>query len=239
MRIDKSFKKRFLFYLATAGIHLVTAPIFRNLHGTEHLPAGGYIIASNHRSLIDGLLLVNEFNRVRQRAMHMIAYKEPFDHWFYGKLLRITGCIPFDRGDPKSRLEVLRLAISFLKQGEPVGIFPEAHLSQTNTMRRGRIGVGLLALESGAPIVPVGIRNSEKVLEPGTGRFRLGTRATLEIGPPLDFSHLREEFFNGSQEARAHAVGEVVLQTMLAIAKISGQDYPYSKLRTRRRKRKA
>lgn len=227
--------KRGAFYLTVAGIRVCTAPFCAGLRHTERLPPEPYIIAANHRSLLDGILLVNEFNRLRKRAMHMIAYQEPFAHPFFGPILRISGCIPFDRGDPQSRQCVLTTALGFLQAGEPVGIFPEAHLSRTQRMRRGRPGVALLALESGVPVVPVGIEGSEAILPPGDSRLHLTRRATLTVGFPLDFSDRRAEFHAISTDRRKVLLDEVVQQIMLAIAALSGQTYPHTPGRRRRR----
>ncbi len=232
--------RRFCFYLNVAGLRLATVPFAQSIAGTDRLPPEPYIVAANHRSLLDGPLLVNEFNRIRRRAMHMIAFQEPFSHPFYGLVLKASGCIPFDRGDPASRVHVLRVALGFLAAGEPVGVFPEAHLSRTAVMRRGRPGVALLALESGCPVVPVGLRGTERVLEPGTGRFRPRRAGRLEVGFPLDFSARRAQFQEGTPEERAATVAAVTDEVMLAIAALSGQSYPHAgkPFGTRRQRRR-
>jgi len=230
--------KRFLFYLATAGIRLVTLPLARSLRGVERLPQGPYVVAANHRSLLDGLVLVNELNRVRGRPIHMVAYQEPFGHSLYGPLLKITGCLPFDRGEADSRVRVLRLALGFLEAGEPVAFFPEAHLSRTSRMRRGRPGAALVALESGAPVVPVGLRGTERVLEPGTGRFRLRRAACVHVGEPLDLSPWRAPFLHGDAHVRAQAVERATAAIMHAIAALSGQTYDHVHPQPRRQPRR-
>ncbi|MFH0911034.1 MAG: lysophospholipid acyltransferase family protein [Planctomycetota bacterium] len=231
---DKTtFLRRFLFYFNVAALKLVTVPLSRSIRGAEKLPAGACLIAANHRSLIDGILLVNELNRVRRRSIHMIAYREPFAHWFYGPIMRISGCLPFDRGLLESRVAVMRLALGYLEAGEPVAFFPEAHLSRTDTMRRGRPGLALLALETGLPVVPVGLCGTERVLEPGTGRFHLRRAASVEIGAPLELTHLRKDFLEGDEAARAFAVEEATTEVMRAIASLSGQQYPHEPRRRR------
>lgn len=230
-----SAKRRFLFYLATAGKTVCFRPLAKGIRGADRLPPEPYIIAANHRSLLDGPLLVAEFNRIRRRAMHMIAYREPFAHWFFGRILRISGCIPFDRGSPESRAMAVRQALAFLERGEPVGFFPEAHLSRTEVMRRGRPGVALVALESGVPVVPVGIRGTEQVLPPGQMRLHFHRRAEIEIGDPLDLSPFRGQFLEGDQSRRADAIHQAVCRVMGAIAAISRQEYPHLDPPRRRR----
>lgn len=228
--------KRACFYLNTAGLRMATVPFARSIAGTDRLPPEPYIIAANHRSFFDGPYLVNEFNRIRRRAIHMIAYGEPFGHPLWGPILKITGCIPFCRGDAESRKNVLRKALGFLEAGEPVGVFPEAHLSRTDVMRRGRPGAALLALESGCPVVPVGLRGTERILPPGTGRLRLVRTGRAEIGFPLDFSDRRGQFVNGTPAGRRATLGAVTREIMLAIAALSGQSYPHAESPRRRRR---
>jgi 1-acyl-sn-glycerol-3-phosphate acyltransferase len=221
--------KAFLYYLTVAGIKLVSLPICKAIKGRENIPEGPYIIAANHRSLIDGVVMVNEFNRIRRKPVHIIAYQEPFKNPFFGPIMKISGCIPFDRGDANSRIEALETALGFLKEGEPIAFFPEAHLSQSNKMRKARPGLAIAVIESGVPVLPVGIRNSEKVLEPGTNKFRLGVRASVEIGKPISFPDYREEFDAAGKKERMRILKRISDPVMLAIAELSGQEYPFAK----------
>jgi 1-acyl-sn-glycerol-3-phosphate acyltransferase len=232
------WRKRLYFYLVTAGLRTASMPLCRPLEGAERLPDGPFILAANHRSLLDGVILVGQMNAVRRRAMHMIAYRQPFDLFFVGMVLRVSGCLPFERGEPQSRRQVLESALGYLRAGEPVGIFPEAHLSRTDTMRRGRPGVAMLALESGCPVVPVGIRGSERVFPPAINRPRPGPRASLEVGFPLDFSGRRDDLRNATPEERQILLTEVVTEVMEAIAALSGQTYPARFRRPVRRRRR-
>lgn len=221
--------KEFLFYLTIAGIKVFSLPLCKNIIGAENLPTEPFLIASNHRSLLDGVIVVNEFNRIRGKAIHMIAYEEPAKNPFFGRIMKISGCITFDRSDPESRIGVLQTALGFLKEGEPVAIFPEAHLSPDGKMGKARPGMALLAIESGVPIVPVGIRNSEKVLEPGTGKFRLGTRAIINIGKPVFFEDQKEAFSNADKKGRLRIIKNISDAVMLKIAELSGQEYLFAK----------
>ena len=227
--VNRSPVKAFLFYLTTAGTKLATSLFSKSVTGVENLPKGAYVIAANHRSLVDGVIVVNEFNRVRRSPIHMIAYEEPFFHPLWGPLLRISGCLPFNRGDKDSRANVLKLALGFLREGEPVAIFPEGHLSPSNKMRRSRPGVAILALESGLPVVPVGLRGTEKVLPPNGGRLKVfGRQASIEIGKPVYLDEESRNYLSCQCSKRRQAIlsgaGDKVMR---AIAALSGQSYPY------------
>ncbi len=229
MTDDTTLFKTIAFYLMTSVVKLIGTVLWKPIIGKENLPDGAYIIAINHRSLIDGVVVVNEFNRIRRRPIHVIVFKEAFDKPVLWDLMKLSGCIPFDRGDEASRLNILETSLGYLKAGEPVGIFPEAHLSIDGKMRRARPGAAMLAIESGVPVVPVGLKNTEKVLEPGTGKFRIGTRITIEVGKPLLFSNLKDDYVNSDKKGRMKILKEVSGKIMTNIAKLSGQQYPFAK----------
>jgi 1-acyl-sn-glycerol-3-phosphate acyltransferase len=229
MENNTSAVKRFLFYLLNAGTGIGLLPLAHHAEGAENLPKGAFIAAVNHRSFLDGVLVVNELNRILRKPVHMISYAEMEHFPIAGKFMTFAGCIYFDRSSMQSRAEVLKQALGFLKINEPVGVFPEARLSVTGKMRRGRPGAAVLALESGVPVVPIGLKNTEKIIEPGTGKFRFGTRASMEIGFPLDFSPLQDKFLNGTQQEREGVILKVTNSIMLSIAKLSGQEYTHTK----------
>jgi 1-acyl-sn-glycerol-3-phosphate acyltransferase len=125
--------------------------------GTQHLPQeGGLIIATNHMSRADTLLLF--LNPARKDITALVAdkYKKyPIFKW----ILNVGGIIWLDRD--KADFGAFRLAADVLKTGVALGIAPEGTRSQTGELQEGKPGTVLLALKANVPIVPVAIAGTE------------------------------------------------------------------------------
>lgn len=150
--------------------------------GREHIPDGKVILAANHRSFLDPFII----GTCVRRPIYFVAKQELFKNRFFGWFLNCMGAFPIRRGE--SDAESLATALALLERGEAVVIFPEGTRQRSGPLRRPRRGVGRLALESGAPVVPIAIK--------GTERARRGwrihpVRVDLRCGRPL--AYLRVE----------------------------------------------
>ena len=120
-------------------------------------PYGPLIVVSNHLSFTDPPLLVASINR----ELHFIA-KRP---WFAGPISRYAmsriHVTPFDRSS--SSIFAVRTMLRLLSRDKAVVVFPEGHRSPDHTMQQGMLGVVYLALESQAPILPVGLTGTENL----------------------------------------------------------------------------
>ncbi len=222
-------------YFTNSAVKVAMTPFVRGIYGTGRLPRHRpMILAANHSSLMDGVILTVYASWALKQPVHTIAYEEPFGHWFMGYLLRSGRCIPFARGDLQSRLAMMRLALGYLHMREPVAIFPEAHLNDGKRLRRARPGAGLLALESGAPLVPIGIRRTREVLPLGARRPVLKRVAEIEIGEPLSVTGESVAYRRADEDARAELVEMVMTRLMQAIARLSGMEPPKARRRRRR-----
>lgn len=124
--------------------------------GAEHVPADGpLIVVANHLSNADPPLLIVAL----PRPLFFMGKAELFRFPPLAWLVRKFGGFPVERGTADRA--ALRHAIKVLDQGIALGIFPEGGRSRTGDMRPGMAGVGLLALQSGAPVLPVGITGTE------------------------------------------------------------------------------
>ncbi len=208
--------------LCTAGCKLFTRLWFKKFHDADRVPPKGRLIyVCNHSSLLDGLILNTELNWVRRQATHTIAYKEPFDHWFMGYIMRSSRCIPFERGNDASAEIMLRTALGWLKQEEAVALFPEGHLNDGKTLRLPRPGAAVLALESGAPVLPLGLRGTHEVF-PLDKRPRFRRRVTLHAGRLIDTGEMSAAYHNSDRKERAKLIGELSLMMMRQICDLSG-----------------
>ena len=131
--------------------------------------------------------------------------------------LRSTNQLEMDRGGARSAQATLEAAVEILRAGELFGFYPEGTRSPDGRLYRGRSGIGWLALNSGAPVLPVAMMGTRKMLPPGAPLPR-PARIEIRVGKPLEFGHLA-----GEPPARGRrAVADEVMQ---AIRELSGQDY--------------
>jgi len=155
-----------------------------SVEGAEHLPGRGpYLVAANHHNYLDGVVLgVSVPVPIAFLVMPRVWRATPLHPAFH----RHIGSIPLqlDRTD----VGALRRALTALERGRVVGIFPEGPFSVRGRLERGLPGVALLALHSGVPVVPAGIRGTWEALR---GRRFYVPRATplrVRFGPPRRFS---------------------------------------------------
>jgi 1-acyl-sn-glycerol-3-phosphate acyltransferase len=188
--------------------------------GMEHIPAsGGAIIASNHLSIVDSIYLP----LMVQRPVTFAAKAEYFtgtrpQDRLIGAYLRATNQLSTDRASARAGQDMLEAALAKLQAGELFGIYPEGTRSPDGRLYRGRTGVGWLALHSGAPVVPVAMVGTDKILPPGHRVPRPG-RISIIVGEPLTFAEFRDQPAGARQR---RAVTDEVVQ---AIQKLSGQEY--------------
>ena len=212
--------------LAVTIPRVVLRPFVRCIRGREHLPDGAYILAANHSSLLDGVVLGSETAWAQYRPVHMVSVAGPFRHPLWGWFLKSARCIPLQKASREGSEAMLRQALRFLAMGEGVGILPEGHIGSARRLRRLRPGVALLALESGAPVVPTGIRGSAEVLPLGRRRPRLGRRIEVEYGAPLRFPAACARYHGAPRAERIRLVDAVVEQVGRAMADLCGKEPP-------------
>jgi 1-acyl-sn-glycerol-3-phosphate acyltransferase len=187
--------------------------------GLEHVPASGpAILASNHLSIIDSLYLPYVIPRpvVFPAKAEYFSAKGPLGR-LWAAYLRSTNQLEMDRGDTRSAQATLEAAAGILRAGDLFGFYPEGTRSPDGRLYRGRAGLGWLALNTGAPVLPVAMVGTRKMLPPGAPLPR-PTRIEVRIGKPLEFAHLA-----GDPPARARRT--VADEVMRAIADLSGQEY--------------
>jgi 1-acyl-sn-glycerol-3-phosphate acyltransferase len=204
---------------------VVAGPLLRALaspsvSGAEHIPASGpAILASNHLSVVDSIYLP----LMLDRPVTFAAKSEYFTGTrlrdrAVGAYLRATKQLSTDRAGARAAQEMLEAALGLLRSGQLFGIYPEGTRSPDGRLYRGRTGVGYLALHSGAPVIPVAMVGTEKILAPGQKVPRPG-RIAIRIGAPLDFAAFRGQPVGARQR---RAVTDEVVQ---AIQKLSGQEF--------------
>lgn len=155
--------------------------------GGENIPADGpAVLASNHIGYLD-FVFSGYAARERGRRVRFLAKKEIFDKRGVGWLMRQMGHVPVDRyGSAKDSLTAAKDEIA---RGEIIGMFPEATISPSFVPRRGKTGTVRLAQETGAPLIPVGIWGTQRILTKWRQKkFRRGIPVVVNVGAPMKVS---------------------------------------------------
>ena len=151
--------------------------------GTEHVPrTGGVLLACNHIGYVDfvyGGLAANPSGRL----VRFMAKRELFDHALVGPLMRSLHHIEVDRGAGEASF---RRAVDFLRDGEAVGIFPEATISRSMELKEFKTGAVRIAAEAGVPILPVILWGTQRMMTKDHPKdFSRGKTIAITIGEPL------------------------------------------------------
>ncbi|MDP5183331.1 lysophospholipid acyltransferase family protein [Blastococcus sp. BMG 814] len=154
-----------------------------DVRGAEHVPTtGGAIICSNHVSFFDftflGLAALPQHRLVR-----FMAKSPVFEHWFAGRFMRAMKHIPVDR---KAGSAAFEAAVRALKDGEVVGVFPEATISTSFTVKDLKAGAARMAIDSGVPIIPAAVWGGHRVATKNHKvELRRGIPVTVVLGEPI------------------------------------------------------
>lgn len=209
-------------YRATelVGYPAVRAYFRPEVSGLEHVPrTGGVIIAANHLSAADEV-----FTPVAARRQ--VAYFAKAEYFtqpglrgrFVARMFREYGHVPVDRSDTQAAAATIQTGVELLADDHALGIYPEGTRSPDGQLHKFRTGVARLALRSGAPVIPVGLRGTDQVLIAGDRRWHRCPVA-IHFGPALDFSGRPED------ERSSPMLREVTEAVRAAVQGLSGQDY--------------
>jgi 1-acyl-sn-glycerol-3-phosphate acyltransferase len=185
--------------------------------GAENVPKiGGVIIAPNHISNIDPPAV----GMGPSRPVHFMAKEELFHPAIFGAWMRGVGAFPVRRGAGDRK--AIRQALDYLEKGEILCLFPEGTRSPDGKLQKAELGIGMFALKSRAPVVPLAIIGTDKVL-PNRGKGLHFHQITLAYGRPMTFPDLYE-----LKESR-ESYEEVGHRVMAAIAELQADNSPVNR----------
>ena len=206
----------FKYLLIRPAMRLLVRP---HLSGVQHIPTHGpAILAGNHLGALDTLVLP----ALIRRRVTFSAKMELFQGkgvrgrvvaWF----LRMVGQVPMDRSGGRASASGLDPVLEVLRSGGLAGIFPEGTRSPDGRLYRGHTGVARMALATGAPVIPVGMINTQS--HPGPLGLPLSHDAHVIIGEPLDYAAWQ------TRQNDQVVLRWVTNDIMAHIQQLSGQEY--------------
>ena len=198
-------------------LRLIFRPI---VEGGEHVPdEGAAILASNHLSFSDSIFMP----LMVKRKVTFVAKAEYFTgKGLKGFLVRMffvgAGTIPVDRSGGRAAQAAIDTGLRVLQEGRLFGIYPEGTRSPDGRLHRGKTGVARLALESGAPVIPVAMLNADEIQPPGKIIPKV-KRVRIRFGAPLDFT--RYSGLAGDRYVERAVTDEIMYELMV----LSGREY--------------
>ncbi|HEY8302646.1 MAG TPA: lysophospholipid acyltransferase family protein [Jatrophihabitans sp.] len=207
------------------ALELTLAPALRaayrpEITGLESVPTQGpVILAGNHISFADEFFTPLAARRqvvyfAKAEYFTTPGMKGRLSSFFFTTL----GHVPVERADTRAAASVVDVGVQVLDQGRALGIFPEGTRSPDGRLYKFRTGVARVALRSGAPVVPVGVRGTREVQPPGSRWWHLAPVA-VHFGAPLHFGD------RAGEERSARVLREVTETIRAAVQELSGQDY--------------
>lgn len=177
----------YLYKIARLFFAIIAKTLFRFVsYGKENIPKkSGILIATNHKSYLDPVII----GIGAKRPVRYLARKTLFGNPIFGRLILSVGAIPIQR-DGFSR-EGMGNAISIIKSGQALALFPEGTRNASDEFLEGKPGVGMVALKSMAIVVPGFIKGSDKILPRGAKFLRRG-QISIRFGPPVNVDDLRQ-----------------------------------------------
>ena len=208
---------RFYFGVRTAVRPFVKLLWNPRVTGLENIPAeGGFIIASNHLANIDSFVLPVVLPRQIRFVAKNTLWTGPgltgrIVRWFF----EAVEAVPVDREALSSGKGALQAGLEILREGSGFAIYPEGTRSKDGLLHPGKQGAAWLAVESGCPVIPVGLKGTQNLL---TGRELRERRAfSVRIGAPIDLDEIDPSLSKGVRRRLLNA------RIMDEIQTLSGQ----------------
>lgn len=177
-------KKRNNFYIFCRFLLFISFKMlfFFKCSGRGNLPKkGGCIIASNHLSYLDPIVL----SIASPRIVSFMSKQELFKNPFFAKLISALNAFPLERGS--ADLKSIRFAINKLKSEGTLIIFPEGSRSTSGQINEGQAGVSMLAAKAKVPVIPTFIEGTDIALSAGSKKIKFFVPLSVHFGKAMNF----------------------------------------------------
>ncbi len=172
--------ERFVYRFIRGLIAIIAKLLGRiEVHGSERIPDGPFVLAPVHRSNVDFALV----SLVTKRRMRYMGKDSIFKYKWLNPFFEALGAFPVHRGTADR--EALRTSVAVIESGQPLVMFPEGTRQSGPTVEELFDGPAYVAAKTQAPIVPVGIGGSERAMPKGSKFIHPG-KIVLIVGEPLD-----------------------------------------------------
>lgn len=183
------------YYLTQDAFWWNVSKLFYNfeIFGSEHVPPEGQaaVFCVNHQSMFDPLLYGVAVTHYSRRILHIMAKIELFETPLVNAYIRWIYAFPVRRGEHDQ--QAYDAAIEFLKKGELVGMYPEGTLNGGGyNFLPPKLGAAKMAIETGVPIIPIGLTGPDKILPKGARFPNFNVKLTAVIGEPIT---MHEQYF--------------------------------------------
>jgi cytidylate kinase len=179
---------------------------------------GAMILAANHASSADPVLMTVFLTKLMGRPVNWLGKRELVEFPLTGWVFRRAGIHPVDR--EAADLEAFRTAMRILEAGQVLAVFPEGTRSRDGALQPVREGVGMLALRSGAPVMPVAVIDSDLMWPKGHLLPRWGKRVTVRYGTPFNVADALGDPPPGEKRNRRAATEAATRLIMTRIAEL-------------------
>ena len=176
-RADSAVTDRVVRWCAAVWLRAAGARVV--VHGLEHAePAATYVVVSNHQSNLDPMAHLQAL----PLSLRVLAMRELFQIWLFGRAMRTAGMIEVDRESPDFR-QIDDAAARSLAAGHSLLVYPEGTTSADGAIGDFKDGAFIVAVTSQVPILPVAIHGTGSVWPPGRAAIHSG-QVQIVVGPP-------------------------------------------------------
>jgi 1-acyl-sn-glycerol-3-phosphate acyltransferase len=198
----------------------IMKPFIGKIVGLENAPKDkNFILAANHDSYMDHLIIATVFINYLNKKVHFLAKKELFDNPIKKRFHEWADAIPIDR--QSGGKDALKVAINALKHGKIIIIHPEGTRSVDGKLQRAKTGVARLALAAKVPVLPVGLIGTFAILPKWKKIPRL-RKAKIKIGKLMYF----DKYYRKENDKKT--IRFVTTKVMKEIAKLTGEKYNFN-----------
>jgi len=186
------------FALRMAGVRV-------KVEGLEHIPAGVCVFVANHVSNVDPPAVVGSI----PRRVALLAKKEVFRMPVLATALRLADFIAVDRADREAAISSVDEGVERMKRGVSYLVFPEGTRSPDGRLRAFKKGTFVMAIRAGAPVVPVAVSGTQRIMPRGSFALRPG-EVVVRFGKPIETSSYTVEDREEVRERVEAAVNELL-----------------------------